>query len=185
MATALDPHLLQNVTDSGDRDSTLSGAPAHTVAVAPDGSMWVKVSDSDNTWITVWEPNPTWQAVSLPSGFASVGPDPKARIMPNGQVFLRGRIGKVDSSLIVGVGGIAIGTVPSAAIPAQLGGFAGTASLGGDAMTGAGRVEIFPTGTSSGIGDDGSIVWWSQDGSQDSGTVGVSWVDISGNYWLD
>lgn len=31
----------------------------------------------------------------------------------------------------------------------------------------------------------GALIFWSQDGAQDGGTVGTGWIDISGSYSID
>lgn len=184
LATAIDPHLWQHATDQADRDTLYSTAPAMTVVVALNGSTWVKVSDSSNTWITVWEPLADWQPLTLASGYEAGQTTPQGRI-DRGQVYLRGRIERTDSGLLP-VAGVKIGEVPDEFIPEQIASFAGGASLTGDAMTAVGRVEVFSHDQDGNfLGSAGSIIWYSQDGMQDSGTPGVVWADISGSYWLD
>ncbi|MFI5685913.1 hypothetical protein [Streptomyces sp. NPDC051636] len=185
LAEAIDPHLWQHANDQADRDSKYSTAPAQTVVVALDGTTWVKVSSDTNTWITVWEPLADWQPLTLVSGFEAGQTTPEGRI-DRGKVHLRGRIQRTDSGLIA-ASGVKLATVPTAFIPQQISSFAGGASLTGDAMTGVGRVEVFsPDQDANALGGRGSLIWYSQDGSQVSGgTAGVSWVDISGSYWLD
>jgi hypothetical protein len=184
LAEAIDPHLWQHVADVADRDTLLSAAPAQTVAVALDGTTWVKVSSVSNVWITVWEPVADWEPITLASGYEAGQTTPEARI-DRGRAYLRGRIQRTDSGLIT-TSGVKLGTVPTDYIPAQICSFAGGASLTGDAMTGVGRVEVFsPDQDANALGARGSLIWYSQDGTQDSGTGGVAWVDISGSYWLD
>jgi hypothetical protein len=184
LAEAIDPHLWQHATDQADRDTKYSTAPARTVVVALDGTTWIKISDSTNTWITVWEPLADWAPLSLVSGYEAGQTDPEYRI-DRGQVHLRGRIQRTDSGLIPAAG-VKIGTVPTACIPRQISSFDGGASITGDAMTGVCRVEIFsPDQDANALGARGSLVVYSQDGSQDGGTPGLMWVDISGSYWLD
>lgn len=184
LAEAIDPHLWQHVTNLADRDSRLSAAPLQTVAVAPDGTTWIKTSGTTNTWATIWEPYAAWTAITMASGFEAGQTDPEYRI-DRGKVHLRGRIQRTDGQLIAAAG-VKLASVPTAAIPAQISSFAGGASLTGDAMTGVGRVEIFsPDQDGNALGARGSLIWYSQDGIQDSGTPGVMWVDISGYYWLD
>lgn len=184
LAEAIDPHLWQHVTNLADRNSLLPAAPAQTVAVALDGTTWIKTSSVANTWVTIWEPVAAWQALTLSSGYEAGQTDPEGRI-DRGKVYLRGRIQRTDGSLIA-TAGVKLATVPTSMIPTQISSFAGGASLTGDAMTGVGRVEIFsPDQDANALGARGSIIWYSQDGIQDAGTGGVFWVDISGSYWLD
>lgn len=182
LATALDPHLVQHVEDLADRNSTLSSAPQHTVAVAEDGTTWVKTESGSNTWITVWEPLPAWQNVTLTSGYqVSGGYTPQARLIGS-QVFLRGRIERVDG-LVIPTNGVKVGTVPTACTPQeQVGAYAGTCSLAGDVVIGVGKLEVLETDTSSTLGDAGDITWWSQDGPV---AVGTPWIAINGAYWID
>lgn len=185
LAEAIDPHLWQHVTNVADRDSELSGAPAQTVAVATNGTVWVKISSVANSWVTVWEPLPAWQPISLASGYGAGETTPEIRITNNGHVFTRGRILRTSGALLP-VAGVKLGTVPSAAIPDQLACWTGASSLTGDAMVGAGRVEVFSEDQDgNALGGQGSLVWYSQDGMQDGGAAGVYWADISGDYWLD
>ncbi len=184
LAEAIDPHLWQHVDDLADRNATLNTAPKWTVAVAGDGTTWVKTSDSTNTWATLWEPLADWQPLTLASGYEAGQTTPEGRI-DRGHVYLRGRIQRTDGQLIPAAG-VKLGTVPDEMIPEQISSFAGGASLTGDAMTGVGRVEIFsPDQDANALGGRGSLIWYSQDGMQDSGTPGVAWADISGSYWLD
>ncbi|MDX2528065.1 hypothetical protein [Streptomyces europaeiscabiei] len=182
LATTLDPHLVQHVEDLADRNSTLSSAPQHTVAVAEDGTTWVKTESGSNTWITVWEPLPAWQNVTLTSGYqVSGGYTPQARLIGS-QVFLRGRIERVDG-LVIPTNGVKVGTVPTACTPQeQVGAYAGTCSLAGDVVIGVGKLEVLETDTSSTLGDAGDITWWSQDGPV---AVGTPWIAINGTYWID
>lgn len=190
LAEAIDPHLWQHVTNLADRDARLSEAPARTVALAPDGTTWVKVSDTTNTWVTHWEPLQDWVPITLAAGFEEGQTTPECRI-DRGKVHLRGRIQRTDGQLIAD-SGVKLGSVPTACIPKQIASWDGGASLTGDAMTGVGRCEVFsPDQDANTFGGRGSLIWYSQDGSQASaskpggGTPGVMWVDISGYYWLD
>lgn len=184
LAEAIDPHLWQHATDQADRNTKYAAAPVQTVVVALDGTTWIKVASDSNTWITVWEPVADWVPLTLASGYEEGQTTPEGRI-DRGRVYLRGRIQRTDSGLIA-ASGVKLATVPTDFIPAQISSFAGGASLTGDAMTGVGRVEIFsPDQDANTFGGRGSLIWYSQDGSQDSGTAGVMWVDISGFYWLD
>lgn len=184
LAEAIDPHLWQHVVNEADRNTRLAGAPVQTVAVAPNGTAWIKTATATNTWITLWEPLSAWQPITLASGYIAGETVPQVRI-DRGRVWTRGRIARADGTLLPAAG-VKLGTVPNAAIPAQLGAWAGAASLTGDAMTGVGRVEVFSADQDGNInGNRGSIVWYSQDGMQDNGVTGVYWADISGFYWLD
>ncbi|MGQ4514211.1 hypothetical protein [Streptomyces sp. DW26H14] len=176
LATALDPHLVQHVTDQADRDNTLADAPVSTLAIAADGSAWSKTS-TGNTWFTLAEPLPAWVPLSLASGMEADQDAPECRILGTGQVFLRGNVRKTDGSLLP-VAGVQVATVPDEAIPEQLGRIAGGASLTGDASIGVGRVEVLGRNTGVSAGP-GGVMWYSQDGS------GVTWCDLSGSYWLD
>lgn len=183
LAEAIDPHLWQHADDEADRDTKYSTAPALTAVVALNGTVWIKTS-SGSTWVTVWEPLQEWQPLSLASGYEAGQTVPEGRI-DRGKVSLRGRIQRIDGGLVPAAG-VKLATVPSDFIPEQISSFAGGASLTGDPMTGVGRVEIFsPDQDANALGARGSVIWYSQDGIQDSGTPGVVWVDISGSYWLD
>lgn len=183
LAEAIDPHLWQHADDEADRDTKYSTAPALTAVVAPSGTVWIKTS-SGSTWVTVWEPLAEWQPLSLASGYEAGQTVPEGRI-DRGKVSLRGRIQRIDGGLVPAAG-VKLATVPADFIPEQISSFAGGASLTGDPMTGVGRVEIFsPDQDANSLGARGSVIWYSQDGIQDSGTPGVVWVDISGSYWLD
>ncbi|MEU1496045.1 hypothetical protein [Streptomyces sp. NPDC005732] len=184
LATAIDPHLVQHVTDLAARNATLSAAPVHTLAIAADGTTWVKVS-TGNVWVTIWEPIQDWQPITLASGFEAGQTNPECRI-DRGQVYMRGRIQRTDSQPILTAGGAKLGTVPDDFIPEQIASFAGGASTTGDAINGVCRVETFsPDQDANSLGGRGSIIAYSQDGTQDAGTPGLMWVDISGSYWLD
>lgn len=177
LATAIDPRLRQSATDLADRTTKYAAAAAGLLVTADDGTMWLKISASD-VWVTIWEPVMDWQPLSLASGFEAGQTDPEYRI-DRGQVHLRGRITRTDTTDIA-TAGVKLGEVPEEAIPAQIASWAGGASLGGDPVTGVGRCEVFsPDQDGNALGDAGSIIWYSQDGS------GVDWVDLSGSYWLD
>lgn len=183
LAEAIDPHLWQHVTDLADRNTRLSAAPVWTVAVAANGTTWVKTS-TDNVWATLWEPLQDWQSLTLATGYEAGQTLPEGRIH-NGQVHLRGTIQRIDGQLI-SANGTKLATVPTAMIPAQIARYAAPSSMTGDAMVGACRMEVYsPDQDGNAIGSRGSVVVWSQDGEQDEGTAGLAWVDISGTYWLD
>jgi hypothetical protein len=182
LAEALDPHLVQHVTNAADRTTTLADAPQHTLAIANDGTTWVKTDSGSDTWATLWTPVPAWQDVTPASGYEGGSYAPQARMLPTGQVFLRGRLQKVDGT-VVPDNGIKIGSVPTAMIPqVQVGSFAGQDSLQDDVQIGVGKVEVLEATTSSSLGVPGDIIWWSQDGPTAGGTP---WVNISGSYWID
>lgn len=185
LAQAIDPLLWQPVTNQADRDARLSGAPAGTVAKATDATTWIKMATDTNTWVTFWEPLKAWQALTLASGYEAGQTDPEYRI-EGSKVHLRGTIQRTDGAVLP-VSGVKIASVPSTAYPAQIARLSGTASLTGDAMTATGRVEVFSHDQdSNSLGGAGSVIWYSQDGSQvTGGTPGVFWADISGYYWLD
>ncbi|GAA3727269.1 hypothetical protein [Streptomyces tremellae] len=175
LATALDPHLVQHVTDQADRDNRLAAAPVSTLALAADGSAWTKTSTT-NTWFTLAEPLPDWAPMSLASGMEADQDAPQYRIIGQ-QVWMRGSIRKTDGSLLP-LAGVQVATVPDEAIPRHIGRLAAGASLTGDAAIGVGRVEVLASSTGLSQGP-GAVMWYSQDGS------GVTWCDISGSYWLD
>lgn len=180
LAEVVDVHLVHHVTNLADRNSRFSEAPQHALAVALDGTMWVKTSGVSNTWVTIWEPLPAWQGVTPASGYEGGAYTPQARRVGQ-QVFLRGRLQRADSELVIPNNGVKIGEVPTDCIPQeQIGAFAATSSLAGDVVIGVGKLEIVDVNTSSGLGAPGSILWWSQDG-----TDGSPWVNISGSYWID
>jgi hypothetical protein len=183
LAEAIDPHLWQHVTDLADRNTRFSAAPVWTVAVAANGTTWVKTSTS-NVWATLWEPLQDWQALTLATGYEAGQTLPEGRIC-NGQVHLRGTIQRIDGQLISS-NGTKLATVPTALIPSQIARYAAPSSMTGDAMVGTCRMEVYsPDQDGNAIGSRGSVVVWSQDGQQDSGVAGLAWVDISGSYWLD
>ncbi|GAB2732832.1 hypothetical protein [Streptomyces bullii] len=184
LAAAIDPHLWQHVTNLADRDTRLSEAPVQTVALAPDGTTWVKISATTNTWVTHWEPLQAWQPLTLAAGYESGQTLAEGRI-DRGQVHLRGTIQRTDGQLI-SANGVKLATVPTAMIPKQIARCAAPASMTGDAMTGTCRLEVYsPDQDANSLGGRGSVIAWSQDGQQDGGTPGLMWIDISGSYWLD
>ncbi|KDN73908.1 hypothetical protein DF19_41660 [Streptomyces olindensis] len=184
LAEAIDPYLWQHVTNLADRNARLSEAPIQTVALAPDGTTWVKISSSTNTWATLYEPLPAWQPLTLPAGYESGQTLAEGRVV-GGQVHLRGTIQRIDAQLI-SANGTKLATVPTALIPSQIARYAAPSSMTGDAMVGACRMEVYsPDQDANAIGGRGSVVVWSQDGQQDAGVAGLAWVDISGSYWLD
>jgi hypothetical protein len=180
LATALDPHLVQHVDDLADRTATLSAAPVWTVAVARDGTTWVKTAADSDTWTTIWEPVPAWRPITLATGFQTNTLTPQVRVY-NGQVYTRGRIAKVDGTVIDGTNGITLATVPDDCLPDDIVTGSAFFSLTGDPLIGAGRFEVRPLDNP----DVGDLVFYSQDGAQDGGTVGPLWVDISSSYWLN
>jgi hypothetical protein len=183
LAEAIDPHLWQHVTDLADRNTRFSAAPVWTVAVAANGTTWVKTSTS-NVWATLWEPLQEWQPLTLATGYESGQTVAEGRIY-NGQVHLRGTIQRTDGQLI-SANGVKLATVPTSMIPEQIARYAAPSSMTGDAMVGACRLEVYsPDQDANALGGRGSVIGWSQDGQQDGGTAGLMWIDISGYYWLD
>ena len=181
LATDIDPHLVQHVADQAERDAEYDDAPLHTMVSAEDGSLWIKTSATTNTWATIYEPVPAWRPIELLTGYQEDGFTPQVRRIGN-QVWLRGRISRVDGTVIP-TNGVAVATVPDDCIPQeQLGAYAATSSLAGDVVIGVGKLEVLNVGTASALGDPGTITWWSQDGPTAAGTP---WINISGSYWID
>lgn len=177
LAAAIDPHLIQHVADQAERDAEYAAAPLHTLVSAENGSLWIKTSATANTWATIHEPEPAWRPVTPAAGYSADVYTPQVRRIGN-EVHLRGRIVRTDGTVFP-LSGVKIADVPSDAIPAVYGSFSGTASLVGDPTIGVGRIEVIGALQSNSFGSAGSVVWFSQDGT------GVTWVDISGIYWLD
>lgn len=178
---AIDPHLVQHVVDQAERDATYAAAPLHTLVSAANGSLWIKTSASANVWATLYEPVPAWRPLEMLAGYQEDTYTPQIRRIGS-HVWLRGRIGKSDGTVIPN-GGIGIAKVPSDCIPqVQIGAFAATSSLAGDVTIGTGKLEVLDTGTASALGPPGTVLWWSQDGATAAGTP---WVNISGDYWID
>lgn len=175
---AVDPHLVQHVVDKAARDAQYGDAPLHTLVSAENGSLWIKTSATSNTWAAIYEPLPAWRPITLASGYEAGQTDPEVRIV-GGRVHLRGRIEKVDGT-VISINGVKLGTVPDDCIPAQIASWDGGQSLTGDPATAVGRMEAFsPDQDSNSLGGRGSLIWYTQDGT------GTPWVDISGSYWLD
>lgn len=183
LALAIDPHLVQHVTDQAERDTAYAGAPLHTAVSADDGSMWLKTSATENVWATIYEPLPAWRPIALASGYQAGEFLPQIR-RTGAQAHLRGRIQRIDGTTFA-MAGVKIADVPADCIPASIGAYAGGASLQGDPMTGVGRFEVLGTATGSSLGGPGSLAWYSQDGTQEPGAAGAAWIDISGSYWID
>lgn len=175
---AVDPHLVQHVVDKAERDAQYATAPLHTLVSAENGSLWLKTSATANTWAVISEPLAAWRPIALASGYEPGQTTPEVRI-DRGQVYLRGRVEKVDGTVIP-VSGVKLGTVPDDCIPAQIASWDGGQSLTGDPATAVGRMEAFSHDQdSNSLGAAGSLIWYTQDGT------GTTWVDISGSYWLD
>ncbi|MFJ8883598.1 hypothetical protein ACIRJR_09310 [Streptomyces sp. NPDC102402] len=177
LATAIDPHLWQHVTNKAQRDSLYAGAPVGTAVTAANGSLWIKTVTAGNTWATIYEPVEAWRAVTPASGYQGGEFAPLVRRIGM-QVHLQGRLQRVDGTVFP-ISGIKIGSVPADCKPAKYGQWAGGASLTGDAAIGVGRMEVLGLASSTSVGVAGDIIWYSQDGT------GVPWVDLSGSYWLD
>ncbi|MEV8394840.1 MULTISPECIES: hypothetical protein [unclassified Streptomyces] len=180
LALAVDPHLWQHVEDLADRNATLSGAPTRTVAIALDGTVWAKTSSAANTWVTIWEPPPAWRTLPLSSGYEAGTTVPQIKVVGR-QAFTRGRVVRTDGTLIVGTDGVQVATVPGDCIPEQLSTVSAFFSLTGPPLIGVGRSEVLSRNESA----PGALRFFSQDGAQDGGTVGATWVDLAGYYWLD
>jgi hypothetical protein len=178
LAEVLDPHLVQHVANLAERNSTMSDAPTGMLVLADDGTAWAKTPTG---WATLYEPLQPWQpTISLKAGFEEGAVDLGVRVTDSGKhVWLKGRIQRTDGQLIFDANAVNLGAVPSSLIPAELRTFDGTCSMAGATTDATGRLEILNTGSSSAYGVAGDILWWYQ------GTDGTSWVDISGDYWLD
>ncbi|MFE7047124.1 hypothetical protein ACFVAM_01950 [Streptomyces californicus] len=177
LATAIDPHLWQQVTNKAQRDSLYAGAPVGTAVTAANGSLWIKTVAGSNTWATIWEPLESWRAITPASGYQAADYAPVCRI-DRGQVHLRGRLQRVDGTVFP-LSGVKIASVPADCKPTAYGNWAGGSSIAGDPSIGVGRLEVLGPSSSTSLGVAGDIIWYSQDGS------GVPWVDLSGYYWLD
>lgn len=180
LALAIDPHLMQHVTDKAERDSLFATAPLHTVVTAEDGSLWVKTSATTSTWAIVYEPLPAWRPITLRTGMVQGDVALGVRRRQGTRVSLKGRVNKADgTNLNDPNAALNLGAVPSDCIPSGLRTLPGTCSLGGATVDAAGRIEIVGLNTSSAYGVAGDVLWWYQ------GTDGTPWVDISGDYWMD
>lgn len=180
LATALDPHLVQHASDEADRDSKYSTAPVQTLVIAEDGTSWIKLSSSSNTWATLYEPLQGWQPViTLKSGFEEGVVELGARVKDGTHVYLKGRIQRTDGTLITDPNAVNLGSISSDLIPTELRTISASCSMAGTTTDATGRLEILDANTSSAYGSAGDILWWYQ------GTDGTSWVDISGDYWID
>ncbi|MGW7053142.1 hypothetical protein [Streptomyces sp. NPDC054887] len=169
LATVIDPHLIQHVANTAERDSVYSAAPLHTVVSAEDGSLWIKTSATLNVWATIYEPLPPWQNLTLESGLIpNGGHTPQYRIIGQ-RAHVRGRVERFNQLTLDGSSGMTLAAVPEEAQPADgIACWAGGQSLTGDPVTAVCRVEAVTT-----------YKFYSQDGS------GAAWVDITGSYWLD
>ncbi|WP_241265627.1 hypothetical protein [Streptomyces boncukensis] len=178
LAEAVDPHLLQLVEDQADRDNRLADGPAQLLAIAADGTTWLKASASENTWITLWEPLPDWRPITLKSGFETgdVGIGIRRRDL---RVSMKGRITRTDGAKIDAPNAVNLGSVPADCTPDGLRTWASACSMAGPTINAAGRLEVLGKNTSSSYGDPGDLLWWYQ------GETGTPWVDISGDYWMD
>ncbi|WP_431980001.1 hypothetical protein [Streptomyces qinglanensis] len=178
-AEAVDPHLRHTVTDVTERDTLFSDAPQHTLVTADDGTMWLKLVEATNSWATIWEPLPDWRAITLSSGLEPSTIPCQVR-REGKRAYTRGRVIKSDASNFYSpTDPVKIGAVPSDCIPAELVSRPASCSLGGDTNDAAGRMEILNTGTSSGNGVPGDILWWYQ------GTAGTPYIDLPLDYWID
>ncbi|MEV8396239.1 hypothetical protein ACFVAF_34545 [Streptomyces sp. NPDC057596] len=168
LAEAIDPHLVQHVTDQAERDTLYASAPLHTLVTAENGSVWIKTSAKENVWATLYEPLPPWKPLALWAGVnASSGFVAEYRVY-RGRAWLRGRVERADGNLWIG-DGPTIAATPAAALPTSLRSWVGATSLGDQIKVGTCRLEATPT----------SIIWRSKEAN------GTPWVDITGSYWLD
>lgn len=179
LAEAVDPHLLHLVDDQADRDNRLSDAPAQTLAIAANGATWLKSSPTANTWLTLWEPLPDWRPITLKSGFETGDVGLGIRRRDGVRVSLKGRITRTDGALIDNPNAVNLGSVPADCMPTGLRTWPGTCSMGGNTTHAAGRLEVLAENTASAYGQPGDLLWWYQ------GEAGTSWIDISGDYWID
>jgi hypothetical protein len=180
LATALDPHLVQHATTQADRDSRFSTAPVQTLVIAENGTAWLKLSSSSNTWATLYEPLQNWQStITLASGMEEGSVALGARVTDGTHVYLKGRIQRTDGELIFNANAVNLGSVDSSLIPSELRTISASCSMAGTTTDATGRLEILDANTSSAYGDAGDLLWWYQ------GTDGTTWVDISGDYWMD
>ncbi|WP_030747667.1 hypothetical protein [Streptomyces sp. NRRL F-5135] len=177
LAGAIDPHLIQHVTNRAQRDSLYAGAALHTAVSAEDGSLWLKTSATANTWATISEPLAAWRAVTPAAGYQGAEFAPQCRIVGK-QVHLRGRLQRVDGGVFP-VSGVKVASVPEDCRPTVYGSWVGGSGLTGDPVVGAGRLECLGPASNTSTGGIGDILWYSQDGT------GVPWIDLSGYYWLD
>lgn len=179
LAAAIDLRLLHHVTNAADRDTELADAPVNTVAVAANGTMWVKTGVSPDVWVTVHEPRGAWQPVIPAAGYTISSPPAEYRLV-NGQVHLRGRIARTDETNIP-TNGVAICAVPTDIAPLTQASWPAACSLAGDIVVGVGKIEMVgKDNPSSSWGPPGTLVWWTQEVP-----AGTPWVNISGNYWTD
>lgn len=178
-AEAVDPHLKQHATDLADRTTKYADAPIHTLVVADDGTMWIKLSSGTDTWATVWEPPPVWDRTLTLAAGLQVGDTTIGLMVVDGgrKVELKGRIERVDAGKINDANAVNLGSVPEDCIPSALRTWAGTCSAAGTTTDTTGRLEVLGDNSSSVYGDPGDLLWWYQ------GTDGTDWVDISGYYW--
>ncbi|MGC4946165.1 hypothetical protein ACLQ2N_08160 [Streptomyces sp. DT224] len=178
LAAAIDPHLVQTPVDLADRNNKLADAPAQTLAIARDGTTWLKTSGTANTWITMWEPLPAWRPFTPASGMTTG--DITLGVRREGmRVRLKGRVAKSDGTNLVADYAVNLGAVPSDCIPVGLRSWPASCSLNGATIQATGRLEVIGLNTSSAYGQAGDVIWWFQD------PPGTAWVDLSGGYDLD
>jgi hypothetical protein len=173
LATVIDPHLVQFVTDQAERDSLYATAPVHTVVSAANGTVWKKTS-SGPTWVTWWEPTPAWRPLSLASGIVQYSENTPAVRRIGQRVYMQGAVTKADGTTFSG-DAIKVGSVPSDCIPEQMRRDVVTCSLAGDITDAAVRLEI--TGKTNDT--PGTIQIYYQL------PTGTPWVDLSSDYWMD
>ncbi|MFJ3587543.1 hypothetical protein ACIQUY_29195 [Streptomyces sp. NPDC090231] len=179
LAEALDPHLLQLPADLAARNNELADAPAQTLAIAANGTTWLKTSSVSNTWLTLWEPLSSWRPLTLKTGLEEGDVGLGVRRREGTRVSLKGRVRRSDTTNIIDPYAFNLGAVPADCIPAGLRSYSGTCSLGGATVDACGRIEVIGANTSNAYGVPGDVLWWYQ------GTDGTPWVDVSGDYWMD
>ena len=175
-ATRVDKFLAHQVTDAADRDNRFGDADPGTVTVSTNGTMWARTTGG--VWVVIHEEPEPWRPLSLATGFVAGEEAPKIRRIGK-QVWIRGRAQKADGSLIRSDGATKLATVPDDCIPTALASGAAGQTLTGDPFTGVGRVEVLPYNWERPEGGQGSVMWYSQDGS------GTTWAGVDLSYWID
>lgn len=177
LALRIDKFLAHPVDDEAERDARFAEADPGTVTVSrTDGTMWAKLDDG--SWVTVHEEPESWRPLSLASGFTAGDQAPQIRRAGN-QVWIRGRVQRVDGGLITSSGDVKLAQVPDDCIPVALASGAAGQTLLGDPVIGLGRVEVLPEGWEKVAGGPGSVLWYSQE------PPGSTWVGVDLSYWID
>ncbi|MEV6124839.1 hypothetical protein AB0M23_30765 [Streptomyces sp. NPDC052077] len=172
LAAAIDPHLLQYVTNKAQRDADFATAPVHTTVSAADGTLWKKTGPGAGDWVTLWEPLPPWRPITPAAGTSTVGDAPHVRL--TGQyVHVIGALARADNTNWLG--DLILGTVPADCVPPRRRRYAGSVSLGGDTTDAAVRIEIMGAAEAT----PGQVLAYYQ------APGGTPWIDLSGGYWKD